>query len=99
MMHQRKGLLWVAHTEAGVRAERARAEVRRRLRRADRARHAARDRRDLSADRPDRGSGVWPVLGASSRLDGACARHDRVVWALAEGAMRRGVEVHQRVGC
>jgi sarcosine oxidase subunit beta len=30
-------------------------------------------------------------------VDGASARHDRVVWALAEGAMQRGVEVHQRI--
>ncbi|MCB0080636.1 MAG: FAD-dependent oxidoreductase, partial [Caldilineaceae bacterium] len=28
--------------------------------------------------------------------EGATARHDRVNWALAEGAMRRGVHIHQR---
>jgi sarcosine oxidase subunit beta len=29
-------------------------------------------------------------------VDAATARHDRVNWALAEGAMNRGVHVHQR---
>jgi sarcosine oxidase subunit beta len=42
------------------------------------------------------GAGRYPVLGASYHPRGATARHDRVVWSLAEGAMRRGVDVHQR---
>jgi sarcosine oxidase subunit beta len=95
VMHKRKGLLWLAHTEAGVRAERARAEV-----------NTAFGARTEFVTPPEikqicphldlRGGGVWPVMGASYHLDGASARHDRVVWALAEGAMRRGVHVHQR---
>jgi sarcosine oxidase subunit beta len=40
---------------------------------------------------------VWPVLGASYNSGGATARHDRVVWAYAEGAMQRGVDIHQRI--
>ncbi len=97
MMHQRKGLLWVAHTEAGVRAEKARAEVNT----AFGARTEFVTPREIGEICPQidlTGGGVWPVLGASYHLDGASARHDRVVWALAEGAMRRGVEVHQRIG-
>ncbi len=95
MMHQRKGLLWIAHTEAGVRAERARAEVN--------TAFGARTEfvtpsqiREICPQVDLTGGGIWPVLGASYHLDGATARHDRVVWALAEGAMRRGVHVHQR---
>ncbi|HFC11718.1 MAG TPA: FAD-dependent oxidoreductase, partial [Anaerolineae bacterium] len=42
------------------------------------------------------GGGVWPVLGASYHPQAATARHDRVNWALAEGANRRGVHIHQR---
>jgi glycine/D-amino acid oxidase-like deaminating enzyme len=34
-------------------------------------------------------------MGASYHPEGATARHDRVNWALAEGAMQRGVHVHQ----
>ncbi|MBL8166829.1 MAG: FAD-dependent oxidoreductase [Acidobacteria bacterium] len=95
VMHKRKGLLWVAHTEAGVRAERARAEVNT----AFGARTEFVTPQQIKEICPQidlTGGGVWPVLGASYHLDGASARHDRVVWALAEGAMRRGVHVHQR---
>ena len=42
------------------------------------------------------GGGIWPVLGGTYHADGATARHDRVVWALAEGAMTLGAHVHQR---
>ena len=42
------------------------------------------------------GDGVWPVLGGSYHHEGATARHDRVVWAMAEGAMQRGAHIHQR---
>ena len=41
------------------------------------------------------GGGRYPVLGASYNSDAATARHDRVVWAYAQGAMRRGVHVLQ----
>ena len=44
------------------------------------------------------GGGKFPVLGASYHPRGATARHDRVVWGYAEGAMPRGVHVHQGVG-
>ena len=39
------------------------------------------------------GGGRYPVLGASYHPGGATARHDRVVWAYARGAMRLGVDV------
>ena len=95
VMHQRKGLLWLAHSEMGVRAERARAEV-----------NTAFGAQTEFVE-PERiveicpqldltGGGVWPILGASYHAEAATARHDRVVWAYAEGAMRRGVHVHQR---
>lgn len=96
IMHKRKGLLWIAHTEAGVRAERARAEVNT----AFGARTEFVNPKQIKEICPQidlTGGGVWPVLGASWHLDGASARHDRVVWALAEGAMRRGVDVQQRI--
>jgi len=38
-----------------------------------------------------------PILGASYSPESSTARHDRVNWALAEGAMRAGVHIKQRV--
>ena len=44
----------------------------------------------------DRG-GAFPITGGSFHTGGASARHDRVNWAYAEGAMRAGVDVVQGV--
>jgi sarcosine oxidase subunit beta len=94
MMHQQKGLLWMTHTQAGRRAEMARASMNQAFG-ADT--HFVEPEEiasicpeiDLTVD------GWLPVTGASYHTQGATARHDRVVWALAEGAMRRGVDVVQ----
>jgi sarcosine oxidase, subunit beta len=37
---------------------------------------------------------TWPVLGALYHSPGGIIRHDAVVWGLARGADRRGVEIH-----
>ena len=37
---------------------------------------------------------TWPVLGALYHPPGGIIRHDAVVWGLARGADRRGVEIH-----
>jgi sarcosine oxidase subunit beta len=96
IMHSERGLLWIVHTEAGVRAERARAEVNR----AFGARTEFVEPEDIGRIVPgidlNAGGGRFPVMGASYHFEGATARHDRVNWALAEGAMQRGVDVIQR---
>jgi sarcosine oxidase subunit beta len=95
IMHKEKGLLWLAHTEAGLRAERARAEVNTAFGAKTEYVGPAEIKRicpQLDLD----GAGVWPVLGGSYHPEGATARHDRVVWTFAEGAMARGAHVHQR---
>lgn len=95
VMFKQKGLLWLAHTEAGIRAERARAEV-------NTAFGAKTDYvgpeeiKQICPQLDMTGAGVWPIVGGSYHHEGATARHDRVVWAFAEGAMQRGVHVHQR---
>jgi sarcosine oxidase subunit beta len=38
---------------------------------------------------------TWPVMGALYHPPGGIIRHDAVVWGLARGADRRGVEIHQ----
>jgi sarcosine oxidase, subunit beta len=37
---------------------------------------------------------TWPVMGALYHPRGGIIRHDAVVWGLARGADRRGVEIH-----
>ncbi len=94
VMHKQKGLLWMAHTEAGVRAERARATVNT-LFGAKTEYVTPQQVIEICPQVDITGAGVWPVMGASYHAEGATARHDRVVWAYAEGAMQRGVHVHQ----
>jgi sarcosine oxidase subunit beta len=96
LMHRQKGLLWLAHSEMGVRAERARAEVNT----AFGARTEFVTPHEVAQLAPQidlSGGGRWPVMGGTYHEQGATARHDRVVWAYAEGAMNRGVEVHQGI--
>src|SRR6266511_5021253 len=37
---------------------------------------------------------TWPILGALYHPPGGIIRHDAVVWGLARGADRQGVEIH-----
>ena len=37
---------------------------------------------------------TWPILGALHHPQGGIIRHDAVVWGLARGADRHGVEIH-----
>ncbi len=95
IMHAQKGNLVLLHSEAAVRAERAKSE----LNQAFGANTVMLTRRELKSLVPEidlNGGGKWPVYGASYQPEGATARHDRVVYALAEGANKRGVHIHQR---
>jgi sarcosine oxidase subunit beta len=95
LMHKEKGLLWIAHTEMGLRTERARAALNQAYG-SETMFIGPEEIREVCPQIDLSGGGRYPVLGASYHPRGATARHDRVVWALAEGAMRAGVEVHQR---
>ncbi|CAN5368191.1 FAD-dependent oxidoreductase [soil metagenome] len=94
LMHTEKGLLWLFHSESGLRTERARVAI-------NQANGVATELVDpaqvvqICPQIDLRGGGHHPVLGASYQPAAATARHDRVVWALAEGAMRAGAQVHQ----
>lgn len=96
MMHAEKGLLWMIHSEAGVRSERRRALINT----AAGAETVFLTPDEVKALAPEidlnGGGNGYPVMGASYHPRAATARHDRVVWALAEGAMEAGVGVHQR---
>lgn len=92
IMHASKGLFWLAHTDANRRAEQARAAVNQAFGvRTEFVEPADVERMVPGINMNPRGA--FPITGATYHHGGATARHDRVNWALAEGAMRLGVDV------
>lgn len=94
IMHDTKGILWMAHTETAMRAERARCL----LNSAMGTETVLVDPSEIKRICPQvdlSGGGRYPIMGASYHVPGATARHDRVVWAYAQGAMQRGVHIIQ----
>ncbi|MGD9996491.1 MAG: FAD-dependent oxidoreductase [Ilumatobacteraceae bacterium] len=94
IMHSTKGIIWMAHTETAMRAERARALLNTACG-AETVIVTPAEIKQLCPLVDITGGGRYPVMGASHHLGGASARHDRVVWAYAQGAMQRGVHVVQ----
>lgn len=95
IMHDTKGLIWLAHTESGMRSQRARALLNQALG-AETVELSPAEVKRLVPQIDLTGGGRYPVIGASHHIPGATARHDRVVWAYAQGAMRAGVHVIQQ---
>ena len=94
ILHQTKGIVWIAHTETAMRTERARCQ----LNTAAGAKTYMRSPAELKEIVPQldlTGGGRYPILGASHHVEGATARHDRVAWAYASGASQRGVDIFQ----
>jgi sarcosine oxidase subunit beta len=94
ILHQTRGIIWIAHTETALRTERARAL----MNTACGARTVVIGPAEIKELVPQidlTGGGRYPVLGASHHLDGATARHDRVAWAYAAAAAARGVDILQ----
>ena len=94
ILHQTKGIFWIAHTEMALRTERARAL----MNTAAGAKTVMVSPAELKESVPQvdlTGGGRYPVLGASHNIEAATARHDRVAWAYAAGAAARGVHVIQ----
>ena len=94
LMFSQRGHLTLAHSERATATMQERAEVNRLL--GIDSRVVGRDelarlcpQLDLS-DRPH-----WPVESALYHPKGGIIRHDAVVWGLARGADRLGVELHQ----
>ncbi len=92
ILHQTKGIFWIAHTETAMRTERARAQVNTACG-AQTVMVSPAELKSLVPQVDLTGGGRYPVLGASHHLEGATARHDRVAWAYASGASERGVHV------
>ena len=83
-MHSTKGLLWLAHTESAMRAERARALMNQACG-AETVMITPEEAKELCPQLDLTGGGRYPVLGASYHPGAPTARHDRVVWAYAAG--------------
>lgn len=94
ILHQTKGIFWLAHTEMAMRAERARCLMNTACG-AKTFMVAPAELKELVPQVDLTGGGRYPVLGASHHVEGATARHDRVAWAFASGAMVKGVHVVQ----
>jgi len=95
LMFKKKGIFWMAHSEADVRQEMARAEINTAFG-AKTEFLTPKEIKEICPEIDINGGGVYPVQGASWHEEGATARHDRVNWALAEGANQHGVHIHQR---
>jgi sarcosine oxidase, subunit beta len=94
ILHQTKGIFWLAHTEMSLRTERARALMNTAVG-AKTVMVTPAEIKELVPQVDLTGGGRYPVLGASHHLEGATARHDRVAWAYAAGAAAKGVHVIQ----
>ncbi len=95
LMFSQHGHLTLAHSDSSLRVMQERAEVNQllgidsRVVLADEI-HGLCPPLDVSR-RP-----TWPVVGALYHPPGGIIRHDAVVWGLARGADRAGVELHQQ---
>ena len=94
VFHRKKGHVWLAHSEMGMRTERGRCLMNQALGvRTEMITPA--EVRELIPQIDLTGGGRYPVFGASHHVEAATARHDRVAWAFASGATSRGVHVIQ----
>ena len=94
ILHQTKGIFWIAHTEMALRTERARAAMNTAAG-ANTVMVTPAELKELVPQIDLTGGHRYPVLGASHNVEAATARHDRVAWAYAAGAAKRGVHVVQ----
>jgi sarcosine oxidase, subunit beta len=93
LMFSQHGHLTLAHSDRAMNTMQERAEVNQLLGIDSRVVLPDEIRRlcpqlDLS-DKP-----TWPIMGALYHAPGGIIRHDAVVWGLARGADRQGVEIH-----
>jgi len=96
LLFSKRGLLWLAHSEASLRLQRERALLNQALG-VDTVFVEPDEIRKLCPQLDLTGGGSRPVLGAAQHPPGAIVRHDAVVWGYAQGAQRLGVHVHQGV--
>jgi sarcosine oxidase subunit beta len=94
IMHLNKPQLWMAHSITTARTEQTRALMNDAC--GVPSRYVLPDEmREMVPQLDITGAGRYPIYGASYHPEAATARHDRVVWAYAQGALRRGVHIWQ----
>jgi sarcosine oxidase subunit beta len=94
IMHLNKPQLWMAHSISTARTEQSRALMNDAC--GVPSRYVLPDEmREMVPQLDLTGAGRYPIYGASYHPEAATARHDRVVWAYAQGTLRRGVHVWQ----
>jgi sarcosine oxidase subunit beta len=94
IFHRQKGHVWLAHTEMAMRTERGRCLVNQAMGVRTEMLTPS-EVREVVPQIDLTGGGRYPILGASHHVAAATARHDRVAWAFASGATRRGAHVIQ----
>ncbi|MEX1171845.1 MAG: FAD-dependent oxidoreductase [Chloroflexota bacterium] len=94
ILHETKGIVWLAHTEMAMRTERARCAMNQSVGAKTYMRTPA-ELKELVPQLDLTGGGRYPVLGGSHHVEGATARHDRVAWAYASLASQHGVDLFQ----
>ena len=92
--YRKKGHVWIAHSEMGMRTERGRVLMNQAMG-VETELLSPDDVKRLVPEIDLSGGGRYPVFGASHHVPAATARHDRVAWAFASGATSRGVHVIQ----
>ena len=92
--YRKKGHVWIAHSEMGMRTERGRVLMNQAMG-VETELLSPGDVKRLVPQIDLSGGGRYPVFGASHHVPAATARHDRVAWAFASGATSRGVNVVQ----
>ncbi|MGB0384808.1 MAG: FAD-dependent oxidoreductase [Ardenticatenaceae bacterium] len=95
MMFARKGMLRLAHSESNMQALRKRFAANKGFGVESRM-LTPKEVKEICPEVDLKGGGIWPIVGGFYHPAAATARHDRVNWALAEGANKRGVHIHQR---
>ncbi len=94
IMHANRPQLWMAHSVSTARTEQARALMNEAC--GVPSRFIGPDECAEIVPQLDlTGGGRYPIHGASFHPEAATARHDRVAWAYAQGALRRGVHIWQ----
>jgi sarcosine oxidase subunit beta len=96
LLFSRRGLLWLAHSEASLRVQRERALLNQTFG-VDTVYLDPEQVGEVCPVLDLTGGGERPVLGAAWHPPGAIVRHDGVVWGYAQAAQRLGVHVHQGV--
>ncbi len=95
IMFAPKGMLRLAHSESNLQAFRKRVIINKSFG-SESMMVTPKEISEICPEIDLTGGGFWPVVGGFYHPSAATARHDRVNWALAEGANRRGVHIHQR---